>query len=42
VDGYLDVLRSKQDGGEWDDSRLGLAGHEENGANVCRPINKRQ
>lgn len=42
MDGYLDVLRGKQDGGERNDGRFGLAGYEESGVNVRRTIIDRQ
>ena len=42
MDGCLDVFGSEQDGGEWDDSRLGLTWYEESGVNVGGPIIRRQ
>lgn len=42
VDGYLDVLRGKQDWRERDDSRFGLAGNEESRVNVRGAMIDRQ
>lgn len=42
MDGYLDILGGKQDGGEWNDGRFRLAGDEESGGNVGGTIIRRQ
>lgn len=42
MDGYLDILRGKQDGGELDDGRFWLTGDEESGVNTGWSMIERQ